>query len=159
MPMYRVHQAELPEKHGLMVQQNFAAQVDAFVMQTQRRMLAAFRTAAQFVIEDMIDRVPVDTGFLRASVVVSLDGSRPLDRPLPAGSKPKQYELNPQYTLAIAGTEIGNTIWASFTANYGAHVEYGTNGRQGRGMVRLAAQNWPAHVARASDEVRKQSGA
>ncbi|QYM73369.1 HK97 gp10 family phage protein [Pseudochrobactrum sp. Wa41.01b-1] len=118
-----------------MVQQNFAAQVDAFVMQTQRRMLAAFRTAAQFVIEDMIDRVPVDTGFLRASVVVSLDGSRPLDRPLPAGSKRKQYELNPQYTLAIAGTEIGNTIWASFTANYGAHVEYGTNGRQGRGIA------------------------
>lgn len=139
-----------------MAQQNFSASVDAWVLETHRRMVAVFRTATQFVIEDMIGRTRVDTGFLRASVVVSTDGPAPMSRPLPPGSTKNQYAPNEQFALAIAGADIGQTIWATYTANYAAHREYGTHGQTGDGMVRLAAQNWPQHVERATATVKAE---
>lgn len=141
-----------------MAQQNFAASVDKWVAETQRRMLAVFQTAAQFVIEDMVERTRVDTGFLRASVVVSASGPAPMSRALPPGSTKNQYAPSEQYTLAIAGADIGSTIWATYTANYAAHREYGTHGQSGDGMVRLAAQNWPQHVQRATGMAKSRAG-
>lgn len=141
-----------------MGQKNFAAQVDAWVAQTQKRMLAVFQTAAQFVIEDMIDGTRRYTGFLAASVKVALDGPAPMSRPLPPGSVKDQYEHDKHYTMSIAGAAIGGTIWATYTANYAAHREYGTHGHPGDGMVRLAAQNWPQHVKRATEIAKSRSG-
>lgn len=142
-----------------MVQKNFSASVDGWVLETQRRMLAVFQTAAQFVIEDMIRRTRVDTGFLRASVVVSTNGPAPMSRPLPLGSTKNQYQVPEQYALAIAGADVGDTIWATYTANYAAHREYGTHGQSGDAMVRLAAQNWPQHVQRATSMAKVRSEA
>lgn len=141
-----------------MAQQNFSASVDRWVLETQRRMLAVFQTAAQFVIEDMIGRTRVDTGFLRASVVVSTNGPAPMSRALPPGSTNNQYSVPEQYSLAIAGADIGETIWATYTANYAAHREYGTHGQSGDGMVRLSAQNWPQHVKTATAMAKARSG-
>ena len=106
-------------------------------------MTAVFKLSAQYVIEDVIYRTPVDTGYLRASLTVSLDGPLPL-----RGKQGDGYKAEP-YALVIAKAKLGETITASFVANYAGHVEYGANGRAGVGMVRLAAQAWPAHVSRA----------
>lgn len=136
---------------------SFTAEIDAWVMQTQRRMVAVFQTAAQFVIEDMSDRTQIDTGFLKASIVVSLSGPAPMSRPLPKGSTKNQYQQDQEYTLALAGAQIGDTIWATYTANYAAHREYGTRGQAGDGMVRLAAQNWGNHVVKATAMAKAKS--
>lgn len=114
-------------------------------------MLAVFRTAAQYVIEDVRDRSPVDTGFLRASWTVSLDGPMPMRSANPGGA------FQPQsYSLQIAGAELGSTIYASFVANYAMFVEMGANGRAPVGMVRLSAQSWSQHVARAVSEAKSR---
>lgn len=131
--------------------QSFQAQVDEWVLKTRQRMVAVFRTAAQYVIEDVRDRTPVDTGFLRSSWTVSLDGPLPMRSPNPGGN----FAFQPQsYSLKIAGADIGDTIFASFVANYAGHVEYGARGREPRRMVALAAQAWPEHVNRAVAEAK-----
>lgn len=133
-------------------QKSFSAEVDEWVMKSRARMLAVFKLSTEYVIEDVIVRTPVDTGFLRASLTVSLDGPLPI-RPdaKPAGTE--TYQPQP-YSLQIAGADLGDTIYASFVASYAAHVEYGAQGRAGAGMVRLAAQAWPQHVARAVSEAK-----
>lgn len=135
-----------------MARLNFAAQVDAWAKQTQQRMEAVFRTSAQKVIENVIELTPVDTGFLRASLTVTTGAMPTINRSAQPAEGAK-YEPQP-YALAIAGAQLGQTISAGFVASYAAHVEYGANGRAGRGMVRLAAQNWPQHVAEATREVK-----
>lgn len=136
---------------------SFAAQVDAWVRETEARMLAVFRTAAEYVVEDVLDRTPIDTGYLRASLTVTTTG--PL--PIRANARPVEgqtYNVQP-YALSIAGAELGDTVYASFVASYAAHVEYGARGRAGRAMVRLAAQNWPVHVDRAVAAAKARSAA
>lgn len=129
-------------------QKSFTAQIDDWVLKSKARMLAVFQTATQFVIEDMLDRTPVDTGYLRASVVVTFNSPAPIRK----DSKPvdgQHYNSTQQYALAIAGAKLGQSIFASYTAAYAAPIEYGFKSYAGAGMVRLAAQNWDQHVAKA----------
>jgi uncharacterized protein YbbC (DUF1343 family) len=107
--------------------QSFQAQVDAWVQATEARMLAVFRTAAQYV---------------------SLDG------PLPMRGKAGDGYVAPEMTAVIAGADLGDTIYGSFVAEYAGFQEYGANGRPGAGMVRLSVQNWQAHVDRATAEAK-----
>jgi hypothetical protein len=134
---------------------SFEAQIDAWVRKTEARMLAVFKTAAQYVIEDVRDRTPVDTGFLRASLTVTLDGPLPMRPEARAGAF--NYDAQP-YSLVIAGAQLGGTVYASFVAGYAGHVEYGARGRAGTGMVRLSAQNWQSHVNRAVAEAKARVG-
>ncbi|GHC79395.1 HK97 gp10 family phage protein [Limoniibacter endophyticus] len=131
-----------------MVQQNFSATIDDWVAKTQTRMIAVFKTAAQYVVEDVRERTPIDTGYLRNSLTLSLDGPLPM-----RGSEGDGYQA-PPYAAVIAGADLGDTIYASFVANYAAAVEYGAQGRQGAGMVRLSVQNWQSHVNRATAEAK-----
>ena len=126
---------------------NFQASVDDWTRQSLTRMTNVFKDAAGFVIDDVVDRTPVDTGFLRASITVTMDAFAPVRSDF-KGLKGVTYAPT-SYTLVIEGLELGDTLYASFTAAYGPFVEYGSNGRAGVGMVRLAAQNWQQHVARA----------
>jgi hypothetical protein len=131
---------------------NFSAQVDNWVKQTKERTEAVFKTATELVIQDIITRTPIDTGFLVASMTVSLQGMPSIDiaaRPITGQS----YSSQP-FALTIEGAEIGDTIYAGFVASYAAYVEFGTKHFSGRAMVRLAAQAWPQHVAAATAEVR-----
>lgn len=130
-----------------MTKLNFAAQVDAWTKKSKRRMTAVFQEATSEVIEDVLQRTPVDTGFLRASLTVKEGKATPINpgaRPTTGGV----YTVQP-YELVINELSIGDTVSASFVAAYAAHVEYGARGRAGVGMVRLAAQNWPVHVSKA----------
>jgi hypothetical protein len=134
---------------------NFAAAISDWARQTEARMAAVFRESAQRVIEDMQSRVPVDTGFLRASLQVTLDGPVPMSRPRPAGTT-HAYALTAA-VLAIAGAQVGQTIFASYGAAYAAHVNYGTSKMAGRQFVGLAAQRWPAIVAEVAAEAQSRA--
>lgn len=135
---------------------NFGAQINGWVKETEARMTAVFRSAAQEVIEEMQKPVtgggnmPVDTGFLRASLQVGVNsGPVPANRPNPNPSAPKgslDTYTSEVASLAIAGANIGDTIYATYSANYGPHVEYGTSKMQARGFVRLAAAQWQVIV-------------
>lgn len=136
----------------------FAAQVDAWVAKTKERMVAVFLEAAQRVIEQAQTPVaaggnmPIDTGFLRASLVTTLNAPA-------AGIRFREEDVmvhhysGTETALTIAGARIGDTIYAVWTANYASYVEYGVNGQPGRGFVRLAAQNWQQIV----DEVTRDA--
>lgn len=138
---------------------SFAAQVNDFVRQTRRRMEAVFRESAQRVVTEMQTPVaqggnmPVDTGFLRASLRITKDA--PLPMGLGRTDDAKTYAFNPTAaSLVIAGAGIGDTLFASYTANYAGFVHYGREGRPGRQWVTMAAQRWPAIVAQVSAELQ-----
>lgn len=146
-----------------MAQQSFAASVDAWVRETEARMTAVFRESTERVIDAMQTPVgaggnmPVRDGFLRASIMAST--AAPIAR---AMAKPKEGVAYSYYAgqvaLVIAGAEIGDTIYATYGANYARAQEYGAQGRSGRGFVRLAAQRWPAIVAGVVSEAKAVVG-
>ncbi|MFG1462265.1 HK97 gp10 family phage protein [Xanthobacter sp. DSM 24535] len=91
--------------------------------------------------------MPVDTGFLRSSLQISIDG----EFPSATRENPERvtHNYNPEpVNLLINGAEIGQTINAGYTAKYAPHVEYGARGRAPRRFVGLAAQRWQEIVNR-----------
>jgi len=150
-----------------MAQRSFSAAVDAWVAKSEARLEAVFRMSAQDVIAEMQEvgpsvanpdsfgtgHMPVDTGFLRASLQASINEPRPamMFRPPSAGSV--AYEASP-VALVIAGARLGQTIYATYGASYAPRME------ARYGFVRLAAQRWQEIVSRNARLARQrvQSG-
>ena len=97
-------------------------------------------------------RMPVDTGFLRNSLVITMDGES--DPPF-KGQGLNKDQLRAQGRTAgpagnlikLAGSELGDIVYLTWTAHYAMYVERG-----GRGPARLfaqgAADKWPFFVER-----------
>ena len=139
----------------------FAAQISAWVAQTQERAKAVFRESAQRVIAEAQKpvsqggRMRVDTGFLRASGMASLNGLPPATRDRPEGGA---FAYNPAAAvLVIASARLGDTIYFGWTANYARHREYGTASQEPDAFMRTAVQQWPAIVARVSGELQSRA--
>lgn len=146
---------------------SFDAQVSRWVAQTKQRLRAVRNIAVEKVVEIAQTPVgaggnlPIDTGFLRASIRFSSDGNIPLQIYAP---RTKQQDAHVQafrnrydpgdLALVLIGAELRDTITVAWAANYAKHVEYGANGRPGRAFMRLAAQQWQGAVAEASREVQ-----
>ena len=143
-----------------MPQLSFKAQVSDFVAQSQARINAVVAESAQRIIGIMQTPVgaggnmPILTGFLRASLQVTIGAPIPASRARPEG---ETFAYDDQsFALTIAGMPLGETIFAAYGANYAGHVEYGTSKMQGRGFVRLAAMQWPVIVAEVSAELKSR---
>lgn len=125
----------------------FTAQIKAFAESTKQKMEAVVKQSAQEVFSvaqtpvAQGGRMPVDTGFLRNSLIAEIDGAR-----VGGGAD--------AYVLAIAASEPGQTIFGGWTANYARHIEYGTSRFQGRFYMLSAAQQWQAIVSRNAELVR-----
>lgn len=125
----------------------FTAQIKAFADKSKEKMEAVVKQSAQEVFniaqtpKAQGGRMPVDTGFLRNSLVASLNGST-----VGGGAD--------AYVLAVAGAEIGDTIFAGWTANYARFMEYGTSRTAANYFMLSAAQQWQAIVARNAELVR-----
>jgi hypothetical protein len=98
----------------------------------------------------------VDTGFLRASIRVSLSempqidpGSKP---PADAGPGSIPYDENVA-VLVIAQAQVGQTIYAGYTASYAPYVE------NRFGFVRLAAMEWQSIVRDVTQEAKARAAA
>lgn len=143
--------------------QTFAADVDAWVQRTRQRQEAVFRESLQRLVERMQRPVadggnmPVDTGFLRASIQASKSGPPPTrgDRP---GEAATYTYLPDDINLVIASAMGGETVWVTYGANYARAVEYGAGGREARGFVRNAVQQWQSIVTEVAQEARARSG-
>ena len=155
---------------------SFSAQVGAWVKKVKTREVAVFRESAQRVISEMQTpegaggRMPVDTGFLRASLQAAIDApaAGPMGKPLKRkeGQEGVIYHLDAgQVALVIAGAELGHTIYATYGTAYARRMEYGfvgqdslgrTYNQAGKGFVRSAAQKWPQIVAAVSAELKSR---
>lgn len=128
----------------------FSAQVSAWAMETEGRLLAVFRASAQELFSIAQTTVheggflPFDIGFLRNSFVSGLNGSTSLSGP-------------DSYVIAIASAEIGDSVIGGWTADYARRMEYGFVGQdslgrnynqRGFGYVRNAAMQWQDIVNR-----------
>lgn len=140
----------------------FAADIERWAEATEAKLRAVFRMSAQDVIEVMQEvgpsktnpastgtgRMPVDTGFLRASLKVQLNADPPpanVANPNPDG----RFSFNPAAaTLVINQAEIGDRVTAGFTANYARAVDLGTSKFAGYHFVEYASGQWQQIVRR-----------
>lgn len=139
--------------------QDFAAQVSAFVAATKARQIAVFRESAERVIEVMQTPVaaggamPIDTGFLRASLQITKDAPTPAAKANPGGAHAYTAGMA---SLVILSAEPGETIYACYGANYAAAVNFGRSGKPGRQFVGLAAQRWTQIVNAVCGELQSR---
>lgn len=149
-----------------MPQGSFGAQVGKWAAQTEQRMTAVFRDAAQTVANEVTTptgsggNMPVVTGNLRRSLMASTTAMPTLK------SDEEEFSGNDgQITLVIAGANIGETIYLGFQAVYARRIEYGFKGtdslgrvydQSGAGFVRLTAQRWPKIVAASARKIKSR---
>ena len=126
---------------------SFTAQIKAFTDRAKEKLETVVKASAQEVFsiaqtpKAQGGRMPVDTGFLRNSLVAELNGST-----VAGGAD--------AYVLAVAGMDLGDTVFAGWTAKYARHMEYGTSRTPGNFYMLAAAQQWQAIVARNAELVR-----
>ena len=141
---------------------SFSAQVSEWVRQTKERQDAVLREAAQRVTElaqtpiAKGGNLPVDTGFLRASLHASLNGAMPPLREKAAGGGPVAYD-SAAVSLVISNAKVGDVITFAYGANYARYVHFGARGRAGRPWILLAAQQWPRLVNEVAAEAQRRA--
>lgn len=137
---------------------SFAAQVDDWVKETKQGMTAVFRESTQRTVSIAQARIPIDTGFAKASVRASIDSMPPID-PAFKGVKGSAYSYDGgQISVVIAGAELGQTIYVGWTANYVGVLETGSSKQAPSGFVGLAAAQWPATVNEVTSELKGRVG-
>ena len=98
--------------------------------------------------------LPVDTGFLRSSLRITIGAPATglIDRP---EGNDYTWQQERSYTMTIAGADITQSIYAVYLAKYAGHVEYGTRYVQPRGFRRLAVQQWQQIVSANIEKAKK----
>ncbi len=144
---------------------SFTAQINDWVQRTEARQEAVFKESTQRVFEEVLrprsqgGNLRVDTGFLRASFRTSLNTADFTTTPRPADIGSFTYQPQ-QITATIAAASLDDVIYGVFGANYAIYREFGTFGRPGDAMVRLAVQKWQTIVTEVTTELQAQvSGA
>lgn len=146
-----------------MAQGSFSAQISIWVKETRERRDAVYRGSAQRIVEIMQTprgaggNLRVDTGFLRASLVVTTSTALPPQTIKPDGPWAFSYDAAAT-SLVIAGADIKDPITAVYTANYARPREYGARGQAGDRWVALASQRWPEVVEQECAEAKSRAG-
>lgn len=149
---------------------DFAAQVEDWVRDSEALLEGVFRESAQRVFEAMTTprghggNLPVDTGYLRATIQASNVAPPPIN-PGSKGRRRTKEETGVIYSLdsgpinlVINNTKLGGTVFVCATANYAAHANYGVNGRPAALFVEQAAQRWPQIVGQVQAELKSKLG-
>lgn len=124
-----------------MAETQFEATIDAWVQKSEDRMLMVMRESVQDVVDKAQlpkakgGRMPVDTGFLRNSLISGLNGSFSA-----SGAS--------SYALIIAGMDLGDEARFAWTAAYAFAQHFGSGGRAGNFWVDYAVEDWQGIVDR-----------
>jgi hypothetical protein len=134
----------------------FSATVDAWARKSEARMLAILRESTQRVVSQAQSRVPIDTGFCRASIRASLQAMPQIS----ATARPERggaYTYNGGEVLGvIASAELGSTIRVGYTASYAGVLENGHSKQAPAGFVRVSAMEWGSIVSTVTAEARSR---
>ena len=141
---------------------SFGSFVAAWVEKVEGAAEAVWKESAQEIIglaQQTIPsggNLPIDTGFLRASLQVSTT-AMPRINPEVTGGEGSVPWSQGDIEIAVAGASYGETLYAGYTAAYALRMEYGFAGvdslgryydQPGYAFVRKAAQNWQSIVAK-----------
>lgn len=138
----------------------FSAQVSEWVAATERRVTAVFRESTQRLVSEMQsgqNRIPVDTGFARASIRASLSDMPKIESGN-VGRKGQSYSGDGNVTAVIASANLGQTIFVGWTAAYAGVLEFGHSSQAPQGFVRVNAIQWPRIVEEVAAEARSRGG-
>lgn len=114
---------------------------DAIIKESTQRIVNEIRTPRA-----RGGNMPVDTGFLRASVTVQINT---LSAPVTMNPNRKmKHPDSTQWVINLAQAEAGDIIFVAFTANYAVFME------ARYGFVRLGIQNFQQHVNAATQELK-----
>ena len=126
----------------------FIADVEAFAKLTQDKMLRVAKQSIQDTIRvaqrTVADggNLPVDTGFLRNSLVTEVRGAT-----VGAGAD--------SYILGLSALQLGDPFQVAWTAEYALPRHYAVGVGQGGGLWRdKAAQQWTRFVAQNAKAVQ-----
>lgn len=137
----------------------FGSQVRAFTEKAKAMQRAIFRESSTKLMEEagtpegQGGKMPVDTGFLRSSAAASVEGM------------PSDSAQAPE--VVFTTMELGQTVWAGWTAKYAMRMEHGFQGEDslgrtyaqaGKGFARAAAQRWDFIVAEVTADVKGRMG-
>ncbi|MBN5145922.1 hypothetical protein JY412_04080 [Stenotrophomonas maltophilia] len=137
----------------------FGSQVRAFTEKAKAMQGVIFRESATKLMEEagtpegQGGEMPVDTGFLRSSAAASVEGMSSDSAQAPE--------------VVFATLELGQTVWAGWTAKYAMRMEHGFQGEDclgrtyaqaGKGFAREAAQRWDFIVAEVTADVKGRMG-
>ena len=126
---------------------DLGAQLDAWTKKTKERMLAVYKGSVQEFVSRAQSRIPVDTGFARASIRGSLEAMPQINH-LSHGDPDKSYSVDmSQITLLINSAKSGQTIYIGWTANYVQYLEWGHSDQAPYGFIGVTALEWPQIVA------------
>jgi hypothetical protein len=126
---------------------DLGAQLDDWAKQSKERMMAVYKGSVQEFVSRAQRRIPVDTGFARASIRASFD-SMPQINDAIKGEPGKHYSFDmSQITLLINSAKPGQTIYIGWTANYVIYLEWGHSDQAPNGFIGVTALEWPQIVA------------
>jgi hypothetical protein len=126
---------------------DLGAQLDAWTKETSARMLAVYKGSVQEFVSRAQFRIPVDTGFARASIRGSFEAMPEID-PNAAGIPGQSYDFDmSSIVLLINSAQPGQTIYIGWTANYVPYLEYGHSQQAPNGFIGITALEWPQIVA------------
>ncbi|WP_245414115.1 HK97 gp10 family phage protein [Nitratireductor sp. StC3] len=145
---------------------SFTAQIEEWARKVEGAVEAIFKEAVHELVEQadqlltqLVYEAPPSpnyrrTGFLRASVTASNASMPPANRPqgVPDGGYMAEIEI------VIAGSDLGQTIYIGWTAEYSGYVHYGANGTVPKPWVDLVAQRWRSIVDDKTAELKKRLG-
>lgn len=135
----------------------FVSVVDDWVKATEQRMTAVFREATQRTVSLAQQRIPVDSGYARASVVASTSAMPPINpRSRNATGDKVAYNAG-EIVTTIASAQLGQTIYVGWTASYVGLLENGHSRQAPSGFVKLAAMQWPQTVAAVTQEAKARA--
>jgi len=141
------------------VANKFGSQVRGFAEKAKAMQGLIFRESATKLMEEagtlegQGGRMPIDTGFLRNSAAASVEGM------------PSDGAQAPE--VVFATLELGQAVWAGWTAKYAMRMEHGFEGEDslgrtyaqaGKGFARAAAQRWDFIVAEVTADVIGRMG-
>ncbi len=124
----------------------FVATTNQWVRDSKKRLTAVFLESAQQLFSDAQKPVgaggnmPIDTGFLRASLVIGVGGSEA--SVIFGSSTEAKLGADPDISVAIASATAGDTIFGGWTAEYAAYQHFVI----GHLWVDKAVQNWQSIV-------------
>ena len=126
---------------------SFSDQIDNWTKQTEARMMAVYKGSVQEFVSRAQARIPVDTGFARASIRASLESMPKINSSAKAVSgRNYSFDISP-IVLLINSAKPGQTIYIGWTANYIPYLEWGHSDQAPNGFIGITALEWPQIVA------------